>query len=327
MVQSVTGGRRGRGGRVTAVSSPIGRGLEAVPPRWNLCDEVNTRVDGSTQAAPHVGVEESRVPPTHKRGRGLAKGTKFDRLRRLGKIPLDIKDDHIGPSCENAMIFTGRVSWIIKVQADMTHASWSVVSPKEKDELIDHVKADFVLDWTRLNHRETVMMALADKYNAFHYELHKEYLKYSTHEEALSGGTSLVEKPIWECLCQRWASNTFKDISQRNKCNRQKQRVKHTGGRKSFVRILEEKRETTPNLVAFYKEVYWSRKKGKFINATSKHNYNLMVEKLNEKEPDEDEDDADAAEEVFKKVLGQKSGNAQDISSYVLAPDNLSSMM
>ncbi|KAF5450450.1 hypothetical protein F2P56_030804 [Juglans regia] len=229
MVQSVTEGRRGRGGRVTAVSTPIGRGLEAFHPPVNVV----------------VG-------------------------RR------------------RAQNLNASEGW-----------------------------ADFVLDWTRLNRRETVMMALADKYNAFHYELHKEYLKYATHEEALSGGTSLVEKPR-ECLCQRWASSTFKDISQRNKCNRRKQRVKHTGGRKSFVRILEEKRETTPNLVAFYKEVHWSRKKGKFINATSEHNYNLMVEKLNEREPDEDDSDVDAAEEVFKEVLGQKSGYAQGLGHAVI---------
>ncbi|KAG6676837.1 hypothetical protein I3842_15G170500 [Carya illinoinensis] len=47
---------------------------------------------------------------------------------------------------------------------DMRHASWSYVPRDEKQELIDRVRADFVLDWTRDNHREIVVTHLADKY-------------------------------------------------------------------------------------------------------------------------------------------------------------------
>ena len=72
------------------------------------------------------------------------------------------------------------------------------------------MQADFVLDWSRDNHREMVEIHLADKYNAYHYALHKVYLKYESHEEALRGGTEKVEKAVWEKLCERWASATFK---------------------------------------------------------------------------------------------------------------------
>ncbi|KAF5476999.1 hypothetical protein F2P56_003678 [Juglans regia] len=92
----------------------------------------------------------------------------------------------------------------------------------------------------------------------------------------------MVDKVVWQSQCERWASGTFKEKSRRNSTNRSKLKVKHTGGRKSFIRILEEKRETTPNMVAFYKETHWSRLKGKFINATTENNYNLMVEKYEE---------------------------------------------
>ncbi|XP_035543230.1 uncharacterized protein LOC109002123 isoform X3 [Juglans regia] len=65
--------------------------------------------------------------------------------------------------------------------------------------MVQHLKSyvswiDFVLDWTKENHRQAVVTALADKYNAYHYKLHKHYLKYASHEEALSDGMSLVEK-------------------------------------------------------------------------------------------------------------------------------------
>ncbi|XP_041011476.1 uncharacterized protein LOC121255265 [Juglans microcarpa x Juglans regia] len=150
----------------------------------------------------------------------------------------------MGPSCNNAAVFSSRVSWVVKVHAEIRHASWSAIDDKKKHELINRVRvgsykiypyfelyslqnfifycdkpyviqilvlqADFVLDWTKENHREPVVMALVDKYNAYHYELHKHYLKYASHEEALSGGMSLVEKPVWEWLCERWASSPFK---------------------------------------------------------------------------------------------------------------------
>ncbi|XP_042986043.1 uncharacterized protein LOC122314485 [Carya illinoinensis] len=213
-----------------------------------LPDDSTEDVGGAVQTegalvAPEV--EEDVVPniepATKKRGRGPAKGTLFERMRKVGKIPLVIQDGHRGPSCENACLFTGRLTEIIKVYADMRHASWSRVPEDEKTELIDCVRADFVLDWSRDNHREMVSNHLANKYNTYHYVLHKIYLKYASHQEALRGGTDKVEKNVWEKLCEYWASAAFKEKSMRNSSNRSKLKVKHTGGRKSFIRILEEK--------------------------------------------------------------------------------------
>ncbi|XP_040991236.1 uncharacterized protein LOC121238452 [Juglans microcarpa x Juglans regia] len=92
----------------------------------------------------------------------------------------------------------------------MQHAGWSLVDKLNKEELTDRVRADFELNWTKSNHRETVVMALAQKYNDFHYILHCKYLEYETHEAAISGGTKMVNKAVWECLCERWASEDFK---------------------------------------------------------------------------------------------------------------------
>ncbi|XP_042975529.1 uncharacterized protein LOC122307003 isoform X2 [Carya illinoinensis] len=295
---------------------------------------VDISSDDSTQS-PNVGLDDTmdddnaahrRVEiedmATRKRGRGPAKGTEFERLHKLGKIPLNIKDGQRGPSCENYAIFSGRVTMIVRLHANMRHASWTMVGKEEKDDLIDRVRADFVLDWTQSSHRECVTNTLARKYNAFHCQLHKVYLGYATHEEALSGGTSWVEKPVWEVLCERWSSQGFKELSKRNRKNRQKQLVNHTGGRKSFVRIMEEKCKQAPNLVAFYKEVHWSKKKSRFITETAEHNYNLMVERLNERDLNENIDEA--ANAVFKEVLGQRSGYARGLGYSVTPESSLS---
>ncbi|XP_035542074.1 uncharacterized protein LOC109007460 [Juglans regia] len=269
MWRSVKRGRRGRlrHSRPIICSTPES---EALPPANNLRDEVDP--NESTQAVGGADVQECNQaaqggegnintdPPIQKRGRGTARGTLFERLRKVGKIPLDIKDGHRGPSCENASIFTGQVTWIVKVYADMRHESWSYVPEEEKQELVDRVRADFVLDWGKDNHREMVVLHLSDKYNAYHYELHKIYQKYGSHEEAMRGGTPMVEKPVWELLCERWASKTFK---------------------------------------------------------------NIMVERLNEKDPDEDYEEA--AADIVKDVLGFKSGYAQGMGHMVI-PDPSPSM-
>lgn len=62
--------------------------------------------------------------------------------------------------------------------------------------MISRIQVDFVLDWTKHNHCETVIMALAYKYNVFHYKLPKVHFKYGTHEKAISGGTLLAEKLV-----------------------------------------------------------------------------------------------------------------------------------
>ncbi|KAF5477533.1 hypothetical protein F2P56_004165 [Juglans regia] len=288
MWHSIKGGRRGRGGHSRAESSAHSwKDAQGLPPRRNLHDKEATFSNESTQAIAAATfsnestqvvavepVQESTdvaqggeenistdiVPPIKKRGRGLARGTQFNRLRKVGKIPLVIKDGHRGPSCEHASIFTGRVTWIVKVYADMRHASWSCVPEEKKQELIDRVRVDFVLDWTKDNHKEMVITYLSDKYNHYHYELHKVYLKYASHEEALRGGTEMVDKVVWQSQCERWASGTFK---------------------------------------------------------------NLMVEKLKEKDPEEDVDEVAAA--VFKDVLGFRSGYAQGMGHMVI-PDPSPSM-
>ncbi|KAF5465951.1 hypothetical protein F2P56_015913 [Juglans regia] len=215
--------------------------------------------------------------PTKKRGRGPAKCTEFEKFRKHGKIPLKINGGETAPCCENATMFTTRVTWILKHHADMSYARWTDVPKAEKDELIERVRDDFELDWELKNHQLTVWKQLRKRFNAFHHELHMKYLKYGSHEEALANGTSLVEPHIWVKLCGRWGSDAFKKMSEQNKENRKRLKINHTAGRKSFVRILEEKRSRNENLVNFYKDVRWSKKKDQFVTSTTEDLYRQPI--------------------------------------------------
>ncbi|XP_042966695.1 serine/threonine-protein kinase EDR1-like [Carya illinoinensis] len=78
------------------------------------------------------------------------------------------------------------------------------------EELIDHIRSDFVFDWERENHRLTVTKALRKCFNSFHHDLHKIYQSFGSHEEALANGTSLGDPLVWVKLCGRWGSDAFK---------------------------------------------------------------------------------------------------------------------
>ncbi|XP_042951939.1 uncharacterized protein LOC122289083 [Carya illinoinensis] len=219
-----------------------------------------------------------------KPGRGPAKCTEFNKLRKHGKIPLKISDGEMAPCCENVEMFTTRISWILKHNADMSYYRWTDVPKADKDELIERVRGDLELDWDLYNHRMAVMKALHKRFSAFHCGLHKKYLSYGSHEEALASGSILVNPLVWAKLCERWGSDSFKKISNQNRENRKKHNINHKAGRKSFVRILEEKKE--------------------------------MVEKMNSLEPEKRTEESVAA--IFREVLGHKAGYAKGLGEMVI---------
>ncbi|XP_040997679.1 uncharacterized protein LOC121243625 [Juglans microcarpa x Juglans regia] len=213
-------------------------------------------------------------------------------------------------------MFTTRVTWILKHHADMSHARWTDVPAAEKDGLMERVRANFILDWDLANHRQTVWKQLRKRFNAFHHQLHKKYLSYGSHEEALAGGTELVSNLVWVKLCGRWESEAFKKMSKQNKENRNKLKTNHTAGRKSFVRVMEEKHSTTANLVEFYKEVRWSRSKDKFVTSTTEELYKQMVDKMEGMEPEQRTEEAAAS--VFRELLGHRPGYARGLGEMVI---------
>ncbi|XP_042975470.1 uncharacterized protein LOC122306951 [Carya illinoinensis] len=213
-------------------------------------------------------------------------------------------------------MFTTRVSWIVKQYCDMSYARWTDVPEAMKEELIDRVRSDFVFDWERENHRLTVTKALRKRFNSFHHDLHKIYQSFESHEEALASGTSLVDPLVWVKLCGRWGSDAFKKISSQNRENRKKQAINHTSGRKSFIRILEQKRAENGNLVDFYKETRWSKKKNKFVTDATEETYKEMTGRLDGLEPEQRNDEAAAT--VFREVLGHRPGYARGLGEMVI---------
>ncbi|KAF5476077.1 hypothetical protein F2P56_007820 [Juglans regia] len=126
----------------------------------------------------------------------------------------------------------------------------------------------------------------------------------------------MVGQHVWAKLYDRWGSEAFKKMSKQNKENRNKLKINHTARRKSFVRILEENRSTTPNLVQFYKEVRWSKKNDAFVTEMTGELYNQMVGKMLDLEPRQRSEEAAAS--VFRDVLGYRPGYAKGLGEMII---------
>ncbi|XP_040994304.1 uncharacterized protein LOC121240845 [Juglans microcarpa x Juglans regia] len=167
----------------------------------------------------------------------------------------------------------------------MSYARWTDVPKSIKDELIDRVRGDFELDWELKNHRLAVWKQLRKRFNAFHDELHKKYLAYASHDEALPADVEFVDPIVWAKLCGRWGSDAFK-------------------------------RSEGANLVDFYKEVRWSKKKDKFVTDATEDIYKEMAGKMDELAPENHSDEATRA--VSREVLGHRLGYARGLGEMVI---------
>ncbi|KAF5458833.1 hypothetical protein F2P56_022834 [Juglans regia] len=208
MVQSKRGRGRGRAGPGPRVLPPIRQHLQSEAACWTLRDEREVESDDSTQP-PDIVCETflettsaevntaSEVPNISKRGRGVTKGMEFERLRKYGKIPLEIKDSKIGPSCNNTTVYTMRVTWIVKHYTEIRHVSWSVVDVKDKDELIDCVQKD---------------RNLIDFYKDAHWSIKKGRFVTPTTEENYNKMVSMMNAKEVECRTDEAAAVIFREV-------------------------------------------------------------------------------------------------------------------
>ncbi|KAF5449833.1 hypothetical protein F2P56_030238 [Juglans regia] len=76
---------------------------------------------------------------------GPAKCIEFEKVRKYGKVLLKINEGETAPCCENASMFTTRVTQIVKQHCDMSYARWTDVPDAEKNELIERVRVRTLL--------------------------------------------------------------------------------------------------------------------------------------------------------------------------------------
>ncbi|KAB1225895.1 hypothetical protein CJ030_MR1G008551 [Morella rubra] len=139
-----------KGGCSSQRSSEQIRGAKALQPRssqHSLQDRPLGSSDDSTQ--PPDGWLEQGDNPNNERCEamsratmqrwGKAKGTEFAKLRKLGRVPVNVPSGARGPSSTNALVFAARVTYIVRTFADMKHKWWTLVPKEDKEELYTRV--------------------------------------------------------------------------------------------------------------------------------------------------------------------------------------------
>ncbi|KAL3499855.1 hypothetical protein ACH5RR_038948 [Cinchona calisaya] len=129
-----------------------------------------------------------------------------------------------------------------------------------------------------------------------------------TKEVALLNRPEHVKEADWIYLCDYICSSLFKEISERNKQNRAKQKSTHTTGTKSYLRHKEEreaKEERVIGPIELYDMTHFSRKKNGPIDELVANNLIKMKDLLSKyKDEGSNKIEDDVCVEVVGHVLG-----------------------
>ncbi|KAB1208936.1 hypothetical protein CJ030_MR6G001705 [Morella rubra] len=211
-----------------------------------------------------------------RKGHGPAKGTKFDKLRKLVKIPLRVKENARGDSKLTLM-------------------------------KLKLLQGDFVLDWDRFEDQQCVKTQLQVSFRQYRYKLHRIYKKFNNAEIARANPPDDVSAGARDKLCDIWQSEEYQKLCKKNVGNRNKLKINHTSGSKSLDRLRLEKvqKEEDGTTIEFYKRSR-IQKDCTWVCQEALQIYQKIIELQKERDPDQ-KDEA-IAEEIFTEVLGRKSG-------------------
>lgn len=198
-------------------------------------------------------------------------------MRRIGRIPIRIKDNARRASYDYSHIFAERCTYIVNHFANLGHKSWMHVPKEDKVKLYAHVVGDFVLDWNRLEDQECVKHQMHEAFKSYKYKLHRIYKKFRTSEIVQTNPPDEVDIETWLKLCTQWEDDDYKALCKKNATNRSKLVINHTAGSKSLHRLREEKRDEDDTVIEFYKRAH-THKDGSWVDDKDKNFYMKMVE-------------------------------------------------
>ncbi|GJW58374.1 Myb domain protein 62 [Tanacetum coccineum] len=123
---------------------------------------------------------------------------------------------------------------------------------------------DFKCTWMR----SVMSSQLGYQHRNHQYKLHLHYKEYETMEEATTHPPKGIEVSDWVLLCERFASEDFQKISEKNKKNRSKNLVPPTVGTRSLARRVDESRREGKEVseIEQYKMAHYSKKLNGMIN-------------------------------------------------------------
>lgn len=177
-----------------------------------------------------------------KRTRGQTQGIKWkkERNHKLGVKPsLRITKDMKRIVGENTNQFITEVGNWVRTMLPLRCRRWNDMDAEHKQRLFNKIKVKWIL-----SEGENIDQAVENQckilYRQWRYRLKEKYFDGFSIAEAMSNCPEGVHPDDWRWIVEKhWGSEKHKRISQVNRANRAKQKVKAIQGSKSTSRILE----------------------------------------------------------------------------------------
>ncbi|KAL8473892.1 hypothetical protein ACS0TY_030668 [Phlomoides rotata] len=197
--------------------------------------ESNLVSPSSTTQSPEVpNHETSEIPSTKDdvAARTTAGSKKRTRGLTMGKGILNRKTSRCRSVCK-----AFKSNWRSDSRCPSGSKKWKEVDENHGLELgFDHLKNVMDVNIDDPGVRQCLINRIKISTRNQRHKLHLHFQKYATVQEAKSNKPSFgPNKEQWEELCDYFASDKFKRVSEVNKENRSKLRYKHIAGRKAFT--------------------------------------------------------------------------------------------
>uniref|UniRef100_A0A2N9EEX6 Transposase Tnp1/En/Spm-like domain-containing protein n=2 Tax=Fagus sylvatica TaxID=28930 RepID=A0A2N9EEX6_FAGSY len=262
--------------------------LAAIPPMSR--PEEDSPIPPNPQADAQIGgTSGGTVASTNTRTRGPTRGIGVQRLfDKDGKLPVPIPQEFRKPVGKNASKCVNQIG--VQVRQNMPNIGvrkWKKVADSIKQPMYQCVEDKFDLQGDSVDVNKSLNTKFANSLRQHVYRLHTKYKKAKlTHgdEYVRNHPPENVTAENWiELIDKKWTDSDFKELSLKNKKNRNENpdKNKHRVGSKSLaVRVhegMEENDGQLPKATVIYRETHYDPKKKKWITSEAERNYEEML--------------------------------------------------
>ncbi|KAM1073622.1 hypothetical protein PS2_018349 [Malus domestica] len=177
-----------------------------------------------------------------KKKRSKTHGKNSDKLQKqLGGLKIQITLTKLKgkPTGPNSSFLVNDIGFVVRTYAPLNVKQWRNVEKKDVDKMIERITSKYDMDMSLTHVSTYIKNALQRRFVDFRHKLKKHFDSFPTLEEAKQNKHEDGQEE-WNFLCDRYASDQFKERSNKNAINRSHLTYNHKGGSKSFSAHEEE---------------------------------------------------------------------------------------
>ncbi|KAM0995871.1 hypothetical protein ACFX2C_005945 [Malus domestica] len=153
----------------------------------------------------------------------------------------EILESDDSDSSPNSSFLVNDIGFVVRTYAPLNVKQWRNVEKKDVDKMIERITSKYDIDMSLTHVSTYIKNALQRRFVDFQHKLKKHFDSFLTLEEANQNKhEDVTSQEEWNFLCDRYASDQFKERSNKNAINRSHLTYNHKGRSKSFRAYEEE---------------------------------------------------------------------------------------